>query len=112
MTRDVNQEHKEQLTLTEQFAIRVINVVGTPVFFWVCNILVLIPLIWTTTLPVVRYISSGYLQLVLLPLIMIAQNLQSRHDALRAQADYEVDLKSNEQLDQILVVLQDIASRL
>lgn len=93
--RNVNKEHRDSLTKLERIAVWVTNHIGTIEFAIFCVILVSIPLVWKSTMSVVLYISSGYLQLVMLPLIMMGQNLQSRRSERRAEADYEVDLKND-----------------
>ena len=54
----------------------------------------------------VFYISSGYLQLILLPLIMVGQNLQGRHAELRAEHDYETNIKAEKEVEAILLHLE------
>ncbi len=105
--RNVNREHKESLTKLEKVAVFITDHVGTIEFAIFCVILVSIPLVWKTAMSTVLYISSGYLQLVLLPLIMIGQNLQNRHSERRAEADYQVDVKDEHQVEMILRKLED-----
>jgi uncharacterized membrane protein len=95
----VNTQHAESMTAGDKFALWIANKVGTLPFFWLCNALVITPLIAPSTMPVVQFVSSGYLQLVLLPLILIATNLQNRHDSLRADAHYAHEQALHTQLD-------------
>ncbi len=67
--------------------------VGTMGFFYACVGLVTVPLIWPVTMAVVQYISSGYLQLIFLPLIMVGQGI------LNALADKRHQARHQEQLD-------------
>ena len=41
---------------------------------------------------------SNVLQLILLPLIMVGQNLQSRHAEARADADFEVNIQAEKEI--------------
>jgi len=50
---------------------------------------------------IISWIAQTFLQLVLLPVIIVGQNLQSRHSELRAKADYEADKKSIRILNRI-----------
>lgn len=100
--RNVRKEHKDSLKPLERFAVWMTNRVGTMAFFFACVVLVTIPLIFKATMPVVQYISSGYLQLILLPLIMVGQNLQSRAADLRAENDYEINVKAEQEVEAIL----------
>jgi uncharacterized membrane protein len=61
--------------------------------------MVTVPLIYRDTMPVIQYISSGYLQLIFLPLIMVGQNLQSKHSELRAENDYQINLKAEHEIE-------------
>lgn len=102
--RNVRLEHKESLKPLERFAVWMTRRVGTMGFFFACAIMVTIPLIgpFKSAMPVIQYISSGYLQLILLPLIMVGQNLQSRASDLRSQNDYEVNVKAEHEVEAIL----------
>jgi hypothetical protein len=79
------------MTLGDRIALRIYKLVGTMGFFWACCILATLPLAFPATMPTVQYVSSGYLQLVLLPLIMIGAALlsgieQQASDARAAEA--------------------------
>jgi uncharacterized membrane protein len=102
--RNVRLEHKASLKPLEKFAVWMTNRVGTMGFFFACAIMVTIPLLrpFKAAMPVIQYISSGYLQLILLPLIMVGQNLQSRAADLRAENDYEVNVKAEREVEAIL----------
>lgn len=75
-------------------------------FIFACVILVTIPLIFTSAISVIQYISSGILQLILLPLIMVGQNLQGRHAELRAQHDFDTNVKAEKEIETILLHLE------
>lgn len=100
--RNVRLEHKQSLKPLERFAVWMTKRVGTMAFFFACAIMVTVPLIFKSTMPVIQYISSGYLQLILLPLIMVGQNLQGRASDLRAENDYEVNVKAEREVEAIL----------
>lgn len=103
---NANEEHKNRLSKTDRAALSVTSVVGTMGFFYACLALVTIPLIFSSTMPFIHYLSSGYLQLLLLPLILVSQNLQSRHSELRAQHDYETNAKAEKEIESILMHLE------
>lgn len=104
--QNVNEIHRQRLSAGDKVALFITKRVGTMGFFYTCAVLVTIPLIFPTTLPVVQYISSGYLQLIFLPLIMVGQNLQGRHAELRAQHDYETNVKAEKEIESILLHLE------
>jgi uncharacterized membrane protein len=47
------------------------------------------------------------IQMFLMPLIMIGQNLQGRHAEARAEADFEVNTKSEREIEAILNHLEN-----
>ena len=106
--KNVNRVHKNTLSRQEKLAIWLTDHAGTMYFFYLCCVLALIPLVWVQSLPVIQFISSGFLQLVFLPLILLTQNLQNRHAELRAEEDYKVNIKAEfevEQLNKMLFAL-------
>ena len=104
--RNVNIEHKEKLKITDKIALWVIKQVGTFYFAVFCIILTVMPFMIPSLMTLVMFISSSFLQLVLLPLIMIGQNLQSLHAEARAEADFEVNTKAEEEIRTILEHLE------
>ena len=103
---NANDVHRSRLSRTDKLALYVTSKVGTMGFFYFCLMLVTLPLISRSTLPIIQYVSSGYLQLILLPLILVEQNLQSRHSELRAQHDYETNVKAEKEIEAILLHLE------
>lgn len=60
------------------------------------------------TATIISWIAQTFLQLVLLSIIMVGQNLQSRHSELRADADYETNLESKKEIENIITRLNSI----
>ena len=95
MVRNVNQEHKEKLSIFDKVAIFITKIVGT---MWCAIIFTVIALIGlpyalnSGTGELITWIVQTFLQLVLLSVILAGQNLQNRHSELRAEADYENNL--------------------
>lgn len=103
---NINEVHKSHLSKTDKLALFITRRVGTMGFFYFCLALVTLPLIFSWAMPTVQYLSSGFLQLTLLPLILVGQNLQGRHSELRAQHDYETNLKAEKEIEAILLHLE------
>ena len=103
---NTNKVHMSRLSKTDRLALYITKRVGTMGFFYICAILVTIPIFFAPALPVVQYISSGYLQLILLPLIMVGQNLQGRHAELRAEHDYQTNVKAEKEIEAVLLHLE------
>lgn len=49
---------------------------------------------------------SNMIQIMFMPLIMVGQNLQSRHDQIRAEADFEVNLRAEKEIGIVLRILE------
>jgi uncharacterized membrane protein len=55
---------------------------------------------------------SNMIQIFLMPLIMVGQNLQSRHSEARAESDYEVNVKAEREIEAILLHLEAQATKI
>lgn len=49
---------------------------------------------------------SNVIQILIMPLIMVGQNLQSRHAELRAENDFEINVKAETEIKEILLRLE------
>jgi uncharacterized membrane protein len=116
MPRNVNKEHKESLGLLDKAALFITSIVGTmwcAIVFAIIAFISLPQAIAGGTAPIISWIAQTFLQLVLLSIIMVGQNLQSKHSELRAEADYETDVAAHEEiialktkLDKVLDILE------
>jgi uncharacterized membrane protein len=115
--RNVNVEHLRQLTKMELLALAVTERVGTMGFFFLIAIWTTLWLGWNTLAPkplrfdpptafVLWLFISNLIQILLMPLLMVGQNVLSRHAELRAEADYEVNLKTEYEVEVILQHLE------
>jgi uncharacterized membrane protein len=50
---------------------------------------------------------SNMIQIFLMPLIMVGQNLQSRHSELRAEQDFSINKKAETEIETILLHLEN-----
>ena len=100
--RHAHKEYQAGLSVSDRFAAWIVGLCGTTACFWLFSAFALMPLLWPAWMQAVQFISSGYLQLVLLPLILVSQNLQSRHDEIRAQAHYDADLRADAQVQELM----------
>lgn len=116
--RNINLEHRERLTRLERFAAWITERVGTMGFFLLIFIWTVSWLTWNIFAPhtarfdpypafVLWLFISNMIQIFLMPLIIIGQNLQGRHAEARAESDYEVNVKSAEEIEAILEYLED-----
>lgn len=107
---NTNKQNKENLTKTEEFALLLTNKVGTFGFFLFIFFWTILWLCWNFIAPkslsfdpypafVLWLFISNMIQIFLMPLIMIGQNLQGKHAELRAENDYQVNLKSEKEIE-------------
>jgi uncharacterized membrane protein len=115
--RRVNIEHRESLSGLERAALSITNRVGTMGFFLVIFGWTVCWLSWNTLAPaalrfdpfpafVLWLFMSNMIQIFLMPLIMVGQNLQSRHAEARAEADFEINTKAEREIEAVLQHLE------
>ena len=115
--RDVNKAHVERLGLLERVAMWITDHVGSMGFFLVIFVWTMMWLGWNAIGPkamrfdpfpafVLWLFISNMIQIFLMPLIMVGQNLQSRHSEARAESDYEVNVKAEREIEAILLHLE------
>ncbi len=111
--RNVNKEHSDELTPLTRLALWITAKVGTIGFFLVVFVWTAVWLGWNLLAPeglrfdpgmgfVFWLFISNVLQILLMPLIMVGQNLQGRHAELRADADYEINVNEEQQMMTVL----------
>ena len=116
--RNVSHEHKNKLSRLEQVAVWITNHVGTMGFFMVIFVWTVSWLSWNALVPkalmfdpypafVLWLFISNMIQIFLMPLIMIGQNLQSRQADARAEADFEINVKAEREIETILAHLEN-----
>lgn len=117
MAENVNVRHSESLTRMEKFAIWITDHIGTMGFFLIVLFWTLAWLGWNVLSPkelkfdsypafALWLFISNMIQLFFLPLIMVGQNLQGRHAELRAENDFETNLKAEKEIETILKKLE------
>lgn len=111
-------EHKEKLSFLERGAVFVASHVGSPGFFVIIFCWTVVWLGWNTIAPVsVRFdpypafvlwlFISNMFQIFLMPLLMIGQNLNSRHSDARAEADFDINTKAEFEIEVVLQHLEN-----
>jgi uncharacterized membrane protein len=115
---DVNQKQKENLSSIDKLALWITDHVGSMGFFLIIFIWTVFWLGWNVFAPkeltfdphpafVLWLFISNMIQIFLMPLIMIGQNIQGRHATLRAEADFQVNRKSEQEIEIILGHLEN-----
>jgi uncharacterized membrane protein len=116
--RNANELHSQGLNLLDRVALAITNKVGSIGFFslilsWTVlwtgyNILAteVKSLHWKAFDPFPAFVAylliSNVIQILLMPLIMVGQNLQGRHTEIRAQLDFEINQKAEKEVMAVL----------
>jgi uncharacterized membrane protein len=115
--RNTHTEVVGNLTPLERLANWITEHVGTMGFFIVILAWTVIWLGWNLLAPphlrfdpptgfVFWLFISNMIQILLMPLIMVGQNIQGRHSEARAEHDLEVNVKAEQEIEVILQNLQ------
>lgn len=115
--RNINEEYRKNLSRIDKLAVFITEKVGTIGFFLVIFTWTVLWLGWNILAPaemrfdpfpafVMWLFISNMIQIFLMPLIMVGQNLQGRYSEMRAEADFEVNLKAEREIEAILAYLE------
>ncbi len=122
MTRNANIVHERNLSTLDRIAIVITDKVGSVGFFLIIagwtllwtgyNLLasVVPTLHWPAFDPFPAFVAylliSNVIQILLMPLIMVGQNLQGRHAETRAELDFEINQKAEKEVMATLIHLE------
>ncbi len=115
--RNINKEASEKLSALDRLACWITYRVGTMGFFLIILIWTVLWLGWNLLAPrnlqfdppmafVFWLFISNLIQLLLMPLIMVGQNVQGRHSELRADHDLEVNVRAEAEIEVVLQHLE------
>lgn len=110
--------HKQVLGRSEKFALFMHRHVGSLSFFFLIFFWTIIWLAWNMFGPVeyrfdpapafvIWLFASNILQLILLPIIMVGQNIEGRAAEWRAQKDFEINQRAEEEIKIIIGHLEN-----
>jgi len=122
VSRNANIVHEQSLSALDRFAIAITDKIGSIGFFLIIagwtvlwtgyNILASeVPALhWRAFDPFPAFVAylliSNVIQILLMPLIMVGQNLQGRHSETRAELDFEVNQKAEKEVMATLLHLE------
>jgi uncharacterized membrane protein len=115
--RSVNKEVAGRLTTLDKLAVWITRLVGTMGCFLIVLIWTVVWLGWNLLVPsslqfdppmafVFWLFISNVIQILLMPLIMVGQNIQGRHSEIRADHDLDVNVKAEREIEVILEHLE------
>ena len=119
--RNINKEVQQHLSKLDRFAVWITERVGTIGFFLLILVWTVLWLGWNLLAPprlqfdppmgfVLWLFISNLIQIFLMPLIMIGQNLQGKHAEARAENDLEINIRAEQEIEEILRHLEYQAS--
>lgn len=116
--KNANEVHQDSLSTLDKLAIKITDKVGSIGFFLAIFVWTVL---WTgynilaTEVPALHMKSfdpfpafvaylliSNVIQILLMPLIMVGQNLQGRHTEIRAELDFEINQKAEQEVMAVL----------
>jgi len=115
--RNVSHVVHEKLSKADRLALFITNRVGTMGFFGIIFTWTVLWLGWNLLAPepmrfdppmgfVLWLFISNLIQILLMPLIMVGQNVQGRHADARAENDLEVNIKAEQEIETVLQHLE------
>jgi uncharacterized membrane protein len=115
--RNINDEASNNLSILDRLACWITDRVGTMGFFLIVLIWTVLWLSWNLLVPrslqfdpptafAFWLFISNLIQLLLMPLIMVGQNVQARHSELRADNDLAVNVKAEAEIEIVLQHLE------
>jgi uncharacterized membrane protein len=115
---NVNAEQESLQSRLDKTAIWITEHVGTMGFFLLIFFWTITWLGWNMFAPtslrfdpfpgfVLWLFISNLVQIFLMPLIMVGQNIQASHAEARAEADFQVNTKAEEEIETILIHLEN-----
>ena len=116
--RNANKDQAQKTSTVDRLALFITERVGSIGFFGMIFVWTLLWISWNALAPtnlrfdpfpgfVLWLFISNLIQIMLMPLIMVGQNIQSRFDNIRSQADYEVNIKAEEEIEVIIQHLEN-----
>ncbi len=111
-------EHKERLSFLDRVAVAIARRIGSASFFVTLICVTVLWLGWNILAPtpmrfdpypafVLWLFIVNIFQLMMMPLLMISQNLNGRHSDARAEADFEINTKAEFEIEVVLQHLEN-----
>lgn len=114
--QNVNVKHRETLKLQDRIALFTTKIIGTMYAVYFFIVFMSGWMLWQTfyaskpfdPFPFAFLLFLGNIvQLLLMPLIMVGQNLQGRHAEIRTEEEYRTTISSYQDIEQILLHLSE-----
>ena len=121
--KNTNHVYKNNLKPSERFAIWITDRIGTIGFFILILTWTIFWLGWNMFAPVhLRFdpypafvlwlFISNMIQIFLMPLLMVGQNLQAKRAEIRAENDYNVNIKAEKEIALLMKEIKELKKML
>ncbi len=109
--QNVNIKHRERFSFQDKLALHLTKIIGTMYAVYFFSLFILGWMFWQTLIlvepfdpfPFVFLLFLGnIIQLLLMPLILVGQNLQGRHAEIRAEEEYKTTQSNSKDIELIL----------
>lgn len=105
---NANERHRRNMGVLDRIGVKITNLVGTMVcaIIFACLSLVSLPAAIHThsLITIVGWIAQTFLQLVLLPIIMVGQNIQSQHSAVVADEQFKTTETTYQDMERLITI--------
>ena len=105
---NVNITHQEHLGVLDKLGLSITRVVGTMVAAILFSILSLISLPSALAthdkIIIVSWLAQTFLQLVLLPIILVGQNIQSKHSEALSEEEFKTTQTTYKDLEHLIAI--------
>jgi uncharacterized membrane protein len=117
--RNTNHIYKNDLKKSEEFAIWITSKIGTINFFFVIFLWTFFWLGYNIFAPkefrfdpypafVLWLFISNMVQIFLMPLLLVGQNLQGKRSEIRAENDFQINIKAEKEVAQLTKEIQEL----
>lgn len=107
---NVNQKHADKMNPLDKAGLVITRAVGTMIaaILFTGLALISLPGVLQThnAITIVAWVAQTFLQLVLLPIIMVGQNLQGKHTELMADEEFKTTQTTYKDLEHLILVNQ------
>lgn len=113
---NVNIKHRQRFNFQDKIALHITKIIGTMYAVYFFLLFIMGWILWqefVTKEPFDPYpfafllFLGNIVQLLLMPLILVGQNLQGRHAEIRAEEEYKTTQSSYKDIEQILICLDE-----
>ena len=108
----IRQKQLELLNPLDKLGLFISKCASTMYFFLFCCLLLILPFVIPSIRDTVFFISSGVIQLIMLPILAFANEMQSKYTDIRSEHDLLIDAEAENNTKEILMLLQEIKDTL